>query len=400
MNGLKFQPCQKKNSRMMAYTLGVVLAVPCIAGFQAADQQGAADIGVVVSSSQSCFQVARTATNYPANLSGIKCGDLLLRIGDTDTTNLDITQVIGLLRGDTGTSVNITIGREGNSELKSLDVTRRTRLGLGVAEWVPALENPVIAKGDLIPYVEQFLGIPSGGYKYENEETRHYSRGWVQFQEGRVGKWSIKSDREMRGAVDFVRVGTPSSPPPRTLADQRRQAVQQKEREEVQRVEALRRRDEELQKDKEEQNEYAKKVVGHLEAFILNNRLTIADSDLLRQEFASSVRLKEAITPTVVEWARDPYHWREQNSSRSLMAYLDSSKPIVQSLQYTLTRHEARWREAEARRMAEAEAERQRYLKQLEFMLLNNMNRSPTDRKLDQLQSDINQMKFQQMNHQ
>lgn len=49
----------------------------------------------------------------PADKAGIRSGDRILKINDTITVNVSVEEAVKLIRGDKGTSVRLTIGREG-----------------------------------------------------------------------------------------------------------------------------------------------------------------------------------------------------------------------------------------------------------------------------------------------
>lgn len=63
---------------------------------------------------------------YPdsaAETSGLKVGDLIVKVEDLDVTAETAEQAVKALQGDAGTKVNVTIRRE--SEDISVEVTRR-----------------------------------------------------------------------------------------------------------------------------------------------------------------------------------------------------------------------------------------------------------------------------------
>jgi len=66
----------------------------------------------------------------PAEKVGIKAGDLILKIKDDlqkidrDTQGISLTEAMDLIRGKEGTTVVLTIGREGESDLKEVAIVR------------------------------------------------------------------------------------------------------------------------------------------------------------------------------------------------------------------------------------------------------------------------------------
>lgn len=62
----------------------------------------------------------------PASKAGIKSGDLILKIGERDTTNLTLPEAVNLIRGTKGSSVALTIFREVDNKPKEINLTRDT----------------------------------------------------------------------------------------------------------------------------------------------------------------------------------------------------------------------------------------------------------------------------------
>ncbi|MFH1175241.1 MAG: S41 family peptidase [bacterium] len=60
----------------------------------------------------------------PAEKAGIKSGDRIFKVGDALTTNLSLDEIISLIRGPKGTSVQLTIVREESSEPIIIDIVR------------------------------------------------------------------------------------------------------------------------------------------------------------------------------------------------------------------------------------------------------------------------------------
>lgn len=62
----------------------------------------------------------------PASKAGIKSGDLILKIGERDTTNLTLPEAVNLIRGAKGSAVTLTIFREVDSKPQEVTITRDT----------------------------------------------------------------------------------------------------------------------------------------------------------------------------------------------------------------------------------------------------------------------------------
>lgn len=71
-------------------------------------------IGAVVSLSKkpAGLLVERTYKNSPAEIAGIKAGDIIIKADDTDITGMSINEAVKLLRGEKGTQVRISVKRK------------------------------------------------------------------------------------------------------------------------------------------------------------------------------------------------------------------------------------------------------------------------------------------------
>lgn len=81
-------------------------------------------IGVEIGIKDDILTIISPLKGTPGERAGLKAGDKVIKIGDTITTDLSIDKAIGLIRGKSGTVVNLTIFREGSTEPKVIPVTR------------------------------------------------------------------------------------------------------------------------------------------------------------------------------------------------------------------------------------------------------------------------------------
>lgn len=63
--------------------------------------------------------------NTPAEAAGLMAGDLLYKVDDTEVKGMDLTSAVALVKGDEGTTVHLTVIREGESDYLEFDVVRR-----------------------------------------------------------------------------------------------------------------------------------------------------------------------------------------------------------------------------------------------------------------------------------
>lgn len=81
-------------------------------------------VGMQVDIKDGVLTVVSPVKGTPAYKAGIKAGDKVLKINDKSTEGLDTDSAIKLIRGKKGTSVKITIFREGTKDLLVFDVVR------------------------------------------------------------------------------------------------------------------------------------------------------------------------------------------------------------------------------------------------------------------------------------
>jgi len=81
-------------------------------------------IGAEVGMKDKILMIIAPLKNAPAWKAGIKKGDKILKIDDTSTTDLSIDAAIGLMRGEKGTSVTLTILHEGENETRKITIVR------------------------------------------------------------------------------------------------------------------------------------------------------------------------------------------------------------------------------------------------------------------------------------
>lgn len=81
-------------------------------------------IGMEVGLEDNFLTVISPLKNTPAEKAGIKAGDIILKIDDTVTQSMNLTDAVSKIRGKIGTQVKLTIDREGLKEPLEIKVTR------------------------------------------------------------------------------------------------------------------------------------------------------------------------------------------------------------------------------------------------------------------------------------
>lgn len=83
-------------------------------------------IGAVVGKQDGNFVIIAPMDGSPAKQAGILAGDVILAIDDTPAESLKFLEVIKLIRGTEGSTVTLTIAREGEDETLEIKVVRDT----------------------------------------------------------------------------------------------------------------------------------------------------------------------------------------------------------------------------------------------------------------------------------
>lgn len=65
-------------------------------------------------------------TGTPADLAGIKAGDMILKINDKEALSLSLPEAVNLIRGNKGTKVSLEIYRDGEEKPRVIELTRDT----------------------------------------------------------------------------------------------------------------------------------------------------------------------------------------------------------------------------------------------------------------------------------
>lgn len=83
-------------------------------------------VGMEVGIKDSVLTVIAPLKNTPAYRAGIKSGDKILKINETVTNDMSVDEAVKNIRGERGTTVTLTIFREGEKEPLEIKITRDT----------------------------------------------------------------------------------------------------------------------------------------------------------------------------------------------------------------------------------------------------------------------------------
>lgn len=81
-------------------------------------------VGMEIAVKDEILTVVAPLKGTPAERAGIKPGDKVLKINDTDTRGMDVTSAVNRIRGPKGTEVRLFIAREGWTEPQEINVQR------------------------------------------------------------------------------------------------------------------------------------------------------------------------------------------------------------------------------------------------------------------------------------
>ena len=99
-------------------------------------------LGIKIIKQEDALVVVALFDDTPAYDVGLQTGDRIVRIEDQSTADIDVSQAADLLRGNPGTSVTISVGREG--EVAFIDYTlTRAIITIPVVPYVGMLEGDI-----------------------------------------------------------------------------------------------------------------------------------------------------------------------------------------------------------------------------------------------------------------
>lgn len=81
-------------------------------------------IGATVEKKDSRILIVAPLEGTPAERAGLRPGDQILKVNDTELGDMSLTEAISLIRGPAGSEVKLTIRREGNTDLLSFTIIR------------------------------------------------------------------------------------------------------------------------------------------------------------------------------------------------------------------------------------------------------------------------------------
>jgi carboxyl-terminal processing protease len=83
-------------------------------------------VGMEVGMRDGIITVIAPIKGAPAEKAGVRAGDYIVKIDETPASDLTVDEAVGLIRGDKGTTVTLTLSREGVAEPVVIKVVRDT----------------------------------------------------------------------------------------------------------------------------------------------------------------------------------------------------------------------------------------------------------------------------------
>ncbi len=93
-------------------------------------------LGIEITTEDSFVKVISPIDDTPAQRVGIKSGDLIIDVGGTSLKDLPISDAVKLMRGEPGTSVEITVIRKEIKEPLKFNITRENIISKGVKSYL------------------------------------------------------------------------------------------------------------------------------------------------------------------------------------------------------------------------------------------------------------------------
>jgi len=81
-------------------------------------------LGITIGMRDGALTIIAPMEGTPADKAGVKASDIILKINDKSTLNMTIDEAVGIMRGKPGTSLTLTIVREGENKPILIPITR------------------------------------------------------------------------------------------------------------------------------------------------------------------------------------------------------------------------------------------------------------------------------------
>lgn len=155
-------------------------------------------IGVSVGVQENKFVVFSVIAKTPAEKAGMKKGDVIFKVNDDLTSEMDIDETVNKMRGDPGTQVQISVLRQG--ELKEFKITRDVIN-------VPTVESIVLEDGQI-----GYLQISLFASNTDDALAEHIQRLMDKEIKGLIMDLRDNPGGDLESAVNMARFFLPKGP--------------------------------------------------------------------------------------------------------------------------------------------------------------------------------------------
>ena len=115
-------------------------------------------VGMEIGIRDKVLTVVAPLKGSPAEKAGMMSGDKVLKIDETPTDGMTIDKAVKLIRGEGGTAVNLTVFREGEDELLTIEIIRGTIQ-------IPTIDTELREDGIFVISLHNFSAISSNLFR-------------------------------------------------------------------------------------------------------------------------------------------------------------------------------------------------------------------------------------------
>ncbi len=125
-------------------------------------------LGIEISRGERGIRIVSPIEDTPAFRAGIKAGDLIIKIEDTETDDMNLMEAVKLMRGKPGTKITLTIFRKGEVNPLTFTITRAI-IKIRSVKW--RLEDDGIGYVRIIQFNEQSYPLLEAAIEELREEA-------------------------------------------------------------------------------------------------------------------------------------------------------------------------------------------------------------------------------------
>lgn len=159
-----------------------------------------AGLGILISIREEQVIIVKVYKDTPAYREGIKDGDIIVKIDDTDTEGLDLDTVVSMVKGAVGTEVTLTISRPDEPELLLFAVKREEII-------VPTVESQLNEESRI-----QYIAISQFNERTGSEMREFLIRAEEDNASGIILDLRNNPGGELKAAVEVSRNFIPEGP--------------------------------------------------------------------------------------------------------------------------------------------------------------------------------------------